>query len=205
MLMQPQYFTNIEQKNTYKKNFDIAYSSKDYKKAILNFNILESTTRIIEPELRINAAQSYFIIGDTLNARKNYEILKDIPDETQSALTSNQLGVLAAMNKDSSLSLKYFKNAIEKKNDFEIARYNYELINKLWHSKNRNSPQNNNQSKVPNSQVIASNLKEDKLDEYKSKKISKEKALQILEDLKNSEQSYFATYKKSLKKNEKDW
>jgi tetratricopeptide (TPR) repeat protein len=194
LLSNPQYFNNIEQKNVFKKEFNEAYSKQKYKKAIEIYEIIEKTSKIIEPELRINAAQAYFITDDTLKARKNYDVLHDLSNKKQASLTENQLGLLAIFKGDSTKALKYFQKAIIEDPDAFEARYNFELIRKLYKPKFNYippppsaTPQNSKQD------IIASDQKEEKLDEYKSNKISKEKSLQLL-----NEKKYFCKKRKRL-------
>jgi tetratricopeptide (TPR) repeat protein len=189
-LINPQFFTNIEQKNTFKTEFNLAFRKGDFKKSIAVFEEIEKVNRLIEPELRLDAAHAYFVTNDTLNARINYEHTQDLPNALQASQSCNQLGVLAIIRGDSTAGLKYFKKAIEKNIDLEQARYNYELISKLYKQ---------------NQEILASDKKEQDLDEYTSKKISKEKALQLLEDLKNSEVKILLSKKNSKQNLEKDW
>ena len=112
-LINPQFFTNIEQKNTYKSEFNLAFRKGDFKKSIAVFEEIEKVNRLIEPELRLDAAHAYFVTNDTLNARINYEHTQDLPNELQASQSCNQLGVLAIIRGDSSMGLKYFKKAIQ--------------------------------------------------------------------------------------------
>jgi hypothetical protein len=202
-LINPQFFTNIEQKNTYKSEFNLAFRKGDFKKSIAVFKEIEKVNRLIEPELRLDAAHAYFVTNDTLNARINYEHTEDLPNPLQSSQSCNQLGVLAIIRGDSSMGLKYFKKAIEKNTDLEQARYNYELISKLF--KPKSSPPPEQQKNNQNQEIKASEKKEKELDQYTSNKISNEKALQLLEDLKNSEVKILLSQKNSKQNLEKDW
>jgi|688.fasta_scaffold303217_2 tetratricopeptide (TPR) repeat protein len=202
-LINPQFFTNIEQKNTFKNEFNVAFKKGDFRKSIAIFEEIEKVNRLIEPELRLDAAHAYFVTNDTLNARINYEHTQDLPNALQASQSCNQLGVLAITRGDSSEGLKYFKKAIGKNIDLEQARYNYELISKLY--KPKASPPPEQQQSKQNQEILASDKKEQDLDEYTSKKISKEKALQLLEDLKNSEIKILISKKNSKQNLEKDW
>lgn len=202
-LINPQFFANIEQKNTYKTEFNLAFRKGNYKKSIEVFEKIENVNRLIEPELRLDAAHAYFVTNDTLNARINYEYTQDLPNELQSSQSCNQLGVLAIIRGDSALGLKYFKKAIEKNTNLDQARYNYELISNLH--KPRSSPPPEEQKSKQSQEIIASDKKEQDLEQYTSKKISKEKALQLLDDLKNSEIKILISGKNSKRNLEKDW
>lgn len=206
-LFSPQYFKNIEQKNLYKTQFNQAYKSREYKKAIEIFETISKTSKIIEPELRIQAAQAYFITNDTLNAKKNYLELENGSDLKQNALINNQLGLLAVLRGDSSSGLKLFQKAIVNQPNLHQARYNYELIYKLYKPRKTPSPPpiSTENKKTQDQKTIASDEKIDKLDTYKSEKISKEKALQLLNDLKNSEKIIYSSKKNTSEKSKKDW
>jgi hypothetical protein len=203
ILINPQYFTNIEQKNVLKVEFSKDFNSKKYKNAIDTFEKIEKVSKLIEPELRLDAAHAYFIIKDTLKARKNYELAVDLPDNKYSSEALNQLGTLAVLNGDSAKGLEYYKNAIIKDNMTHEARYNYELIKRLYKPKFTPPPPQQNEKQ--NRRIEASIDKEEEFDQYKSNNISKQKALQLLDDLKNSEAKAVLPSKKSYKKSEKDW
>ncbi|OYU64605.1 MAG: hypothetical protein CFE22_13030, partial [Cytophagaceae bacterium BCCC1] len=67
------------------------------------------------------------------------------------------------------------------------------------------SPPPEQQKNNQNQEIKASDKKEQELDQYTSNKISKEKALQLLEDLKNSEVKILLSQKNSKQNLEKDW
>lgn len=202
-LINPQFFANIEQKNTFKKEFNEAFRKGNFKKSIEVFEKIERVNRLIEPELRLDAAHAYFVSNDTLNARIHYQMTEDLPNSLQASQSCNQLGVLAIIRGDSATGLRYFKKAIEKNMDLEQARYNYELISKLY--KPKSSPPDQQKQENKNQDIIASDEKEKEFEEYQSKKISKEKAMQLLDDLKNSEIKILSKGKNSKQNLEKDW
>ncbi|MBK6978173.1 MAG: tetratricopeptide repeat protein [Cytophagaceae bacterium] len=202
-LLNPQYFYNIDQKNDLKIEFNKAFSEKKYQKSIKIFEKINEISRIIDPELNFDAAHAYFYTGDTLNARIKYETAKNLPDALPSSQALNQLGIISLMAKDSTKALDYFKQSLKINPELNAARYNYELISKLFKPKTNN--QNSPTQETQNQEVIASEEKEQEFSEYKSKNISKEKALQLLDDLKNSELKISTNTKNSKKNIEKDW
>jgi hypothetical protein len=202
-LINPQFFSNIEQKNLLKNDFNEAFRKGNFSKSIDIFERIEKVNRLIEPELRLDAAHAYFVTKDTLNARINYQLTEDLPNNLQSSQSCNQLGVLAIIRGDSTIGLQYFKKAIEKNSDLEQARYNYELISKLY--KPKTSPPDQQKQDNKQQDIVASEEKEKVFEEYHSNKISKDKALQLLEDLKNSETKILVKSKNSKQNLEKDW
>ena len=203
ILINPQYFTNIEQKNQLKTSFNQSFSQKKYTDAIRIFEKIEKVSKLIEPELRIDASNAYFIKKDTLKARLNYEHLLNVHNPLQLSQALNQLGSLAVLQKDSAKALDYYKRALEVNNESREARFNYELIKSLYKPKFKPPPPP--KSKDTNSNIEASDKKEEEFDQYKSKNISKERALQLLEDLKTSEMKVKMNKKNSNKKIEKNW
>jgi tetratricopeptide (TPR) repeat protein len=203
ILINPQYFINVEQKNDLKVEFNLSFREKDYEKAIDLYIKLNAISNQLEPELKLNAANSYYILNDTLNARLTYENVLSAPDIRKSALAYNQLGALAIKRNDTLRGLEYFKKAIEQNPDFEVARYNYELMKILYKPKNYLPPPPN--FSPENVKVESSEEKIEELELYQSKNISKEKALQLLDDLKYSEKKISIKSKNSKRKIEKDW
>ncbi|MCA0363794.1 MAG: tetratricopeptide repeat protein [Bacteroidetes bacterium] len=202
-LLNPQYFYNIDQKNDLKIEFNKAFSEKNYKKSIEIFEKINGISRLIDPELNLDAAHAYFYTGDTLNARIRYENTQNLQEPLPASQALNQLGIISLMSKDTSKALDYFKLSMKTNPNLDPARYNYELISKIF--KPRSNSQNSPTEQAKNQEVIASEEKEQEFSEYKSKNISKEKALQLLDDLKNSELKISTNSKNSRKNIEKDW
>ena len=203
ILINPQYFTNIEQKNLLKTSFNESFSKKKYTQAIATFEKIEKISKLIEPELRIDASNAYFICKDTLKARINYEHLLNAHNPLQMSQALNQLGSLAVLHKDSAKALEFYRRALEVNNEMREARFNYELIKNLY--KPKFTPPPPKESNKTNRNIQASDKKEEEFDQYKSKNISKERALQLLEDLKTSEMKIMMNKKNTQKKIEKNW
>jgi tetratricopeptide (TPR) repeat protein len=203
LVFSPQYYQNIEQKNIYKREFNTAFEKKDYKNAIKYFKILEQTSPIIEPELRLNASQAYYFLGEINASKKQFLQLEQSNIKGSATLKENQLGIIATLQKDSTKALMHFRKAIEIDPDAEEASYNFELLSKIYKPKRRLSPPPIMQNSPQN--VQASNLKEDVLETKPEEKISREKALQLLDDLKNTELIYYKSKKNTGSKSKKDW
>jgi tetratricopeptide (TPR) repeat protein len=202
ILINPNYFTNIEQKNAMKTAFNESFKKGQFEEALQIFKKIENITNLIEPELRLNAGQSFFLQKDTKNAKINYQYVVNSPDIHQASQALNQLGVIATITGDTLQALEYFKKAIQTNPALLEARYNYELIKKIYRPRN---PPPTSQNPNQQNQVIASDIKEDDLPPNHPKSISKEKALQLLEALRNSERKVLIDSKKSPSISEKDW
>ncbi len=200
-LLNPQFYTNIEQKNQYIDDFNRKMEESDYKGAIKVFERLEDVHRVIDTYLRLDAAHAYFAVGDTAAARLHYEYSKDLSDPHQASISRNQLGILALMRGDSTEAIRLFKSAIEKDNDLQAARYNYELISSLY--KPRRSL--DQQTPEPEGGAQAGDSRDKELDPYDSENISRERALQLLDNLRISERKGVISSKNSANNIEKDW
>ncbi len=200
-LLNPQFYTNIEQRNRYIEDFNGKMSAGDFPGAIAVFERLEEVHRVIDMHLRMDAAHAYFAVGDTSAARVNYELSRDLSDAVQSSVSRNQLGILALMRKDTVLALDFFRSAIERNKELEEARFNYELISRLYHRAAPPRPLEEER----NTEVITSDEREQELDHYVSENISRERALQLLDNLRISESKGLIPAKNSSQKIEKDW
>lgn len=187
-----------------KGEFRKSYIQKDYQRAIIRYKELEDISFLIEPEMRINVANAYFLTGDTLNARKNYGKTLGLGGPAIHSASLNQLGIIAAQSGDSLKALEYFKQAIEIEPQNSPARYNFEFIRKKY-SPPSPPPPSTQEDQVSQGKVESSEEKKDLLDPYNQAKISKEKALQLLDNLKNSENKKFIKTKNSTSKITKDW
>lgn len=200
-LLNPQFYTNIEQKNRYIDEFNQKMEARDFRGAITVFERLEEVHRVIDIHLRLDAAHAYFALGDTSAARINYEFSRDLTDPGQSSVSRNQLGILALMRKDTATALGLFRSAIERDNRLKEARFNYELISRLYRGRTPPTPLQEEQ----NTQVATSDEREQELDRYVSENISRERALQLLDNLRISESKGMVSRKNSDQKIEKDW
>lgn len=201
LFLNPEFYDNIEQKNRRVSEFNQAVETQDFKKAVGLFELIDALHRDIDADLRLVAAHSYFQLGDTLRARQNYEIVKDINEKSQSSVAWNQLGVLALDRGDSTQALNYFKKSIERNGELSEAKFNFELIAKLHQPTTGASPL----AEFAEITVEVSHKREEELEDYTSENISKERALQLLDNLRISEKRGLISGRKSDRKVEKDW
>lgn len=202
--------TNVSQRNALKIEAGTAFYKKNFPLAAQKYEELANISYNLEPEARLNLAHSYFSINDTAKALTEYNKLVRLNDVVISTNAMIQVGVIETMKGDSTEALELFKIALQNDNENKVARYNYELLRK----KLPQSPPKNNQSQTSESQSNNGGITEkteerrDELDSTTPEKMSKEKALQILEAMKTTELQYAQQRKqKSNKKEkvEKDW
>jgi tetratricopeptide (TPR) repeat protein len=75
-----------------------------------------------------NVAQCYFQLDSARQAATLFRaIVRELPREYKT-VAWNQLGILAAQQNNLKEALEYFKKALQSNPDYELARFNYELI-----------------------------------------------------------------------------
>lgn len=202
--------TNVSQRNALKIEAGTAFYKKNFPLAAQKYEELANISYNLEPEARLNLAHSYFSINDTTKALEEYKKLVRLNDVVISTNAMIQVGVIETMKGDSTGALELFKIALQNDNENKVARYNYELLRK----KLPQTPPKNNQSQTSESQANnggeaeKTEEKRDELDSTTPEKMSKEKALQILEAMKTTELQYAQQRKLQSNKKEKvekDW
>jgi tetratricopeptide (TPR) repeat protein len=213
MFLNLRSLTNVSKRNILKDEASKAYNNANFDLAVQKYQTLATISFNLEPEVRLNFAHAYFSVKDTTNALIEYKKLAKISDVNISSIALIQLGIIETQLGDSLEALNLFKIALTKDNQNKIARYNYELLKKKLPQTppNSNSNQNNQiEQQIPNGGSEADNTdkKDEELDSTTPEKMSKEKALQILEAMKTTELQYSQQRKKSGSKKdkpEKDW
>ncbi len=205
--------TNVTERNQLKKEAELAFKSKNYAVSQKKYQSLAKISFNLEPEARLNLSHCFFYLHDTTNALLEYKNLLRVKDVNISSSTMIQLGVINALNGDSASALGIFKEALQKNPENRIARYNFELLSKKLPQKPpKNNSNQNNQAEIEKQsnggETQKSDEKKDDLETQTPAKMSKEKALQILDAMKTSELQYSQQRKKASNKkdkNAKDW
>jgi Flp pilus assembly protein TadD len=208
LLLNIRSLTNVSERNRLKIEAGTAFMKKNYVLAREKYQNLANISFNLEPEARLNMAHSYFYTQDTARALLEYKRLLKVSDEKIFTGALIQIGVINAMQKDSMTAMQLFKEALQKNPDNQTARYNYELLKKRLPDNNTPLPPQNQVENPDNSETQQSNEKKDELQSTDPEKMSREKALQILEAMKSNELQYSPKHKESNKKNnksEKDW
>ncbi|MFT6856705.1 MAG: Ca-activated chloride channel family protein [Cyclobacteriaceae bacterium] len=135
LLMATIFFANdpaeIAKSNKLKKEAQESFKSGDYESAIKSYSFLIDSMQISEDELYLNRAHSYYLLGDTANAKPDYQNATASSSTSLRSLAHQQLGVMA---KDKNLleeSLAHLKYALKNDPSNEDARYDYEVVKRL--------------------------------------------------------------------------
>jgi tetratricopeptide (TPR) repeat protein len=200
--------TNVSERNLLKNEASQAFFQKKYALAAEKYQTLSNISFNLEPEARLNLAHAYFQTNDTTKSLNEYRRLLRINDEQISSTALIQVGVINTMLGDSATALALFKEALQKTPENKIARYNYELLRKKLPQKPPKNNQSNNQTQEEKQnnggETEKTDEQKDELDTQTPEKMSKEKALQILDAMKTNELQYSQQRKKTVKKKDKD-
>lgn len=200
--------TNVSERNRLKIEAGTAFLKKNYVLARDKYQNLANISFNLEPEARLNMAHSYFYTQDTARALLEYKRLLRVSDEQIFTGALIQIGVINAMQNDSMTAMQLFKEALQKNPDNLTARYNFELLKKRLTDNNPPPPSQSQEDSPQNIETQQSDEKKDELTSTNPEKMSREKALQILEAMKNNELQFAPKRKEANKKNsknEKDW
>ena len=178
-----------------------AYLKGNFSEASFQYKLLAKQSFFTPPEVTLNLANSLFEVKDTLAARKKYTELVSLKDPLLASTTYSQLGIILCTEKDTAKALALFKEALILKPDNEIARYNYELLKRLYHPKTKNAQnsvpdvlknQKNPQKQTQEEQkeIAKNNSQKELLKTLKNYGLTPEKAKTILDGMKNSEIQY---------------
>jgi tetratricopeptide (TPR) repeat protein len=175
-----------------------AFLKGDFQEASLQYQLLAKQSFFTPSEVTLNYAHALFELNDTLAARKKYAQLVSLKEPNLASTTYSQLGIIFCNEKDTVRALALFKEALILKPDNEIARYNYELLKKQFHTeKNKKAakPKTNQQQNPPspqqqNSEVANDNSQKELLKTLKNYGLTLEKAKTILDGMKNDEIQY---------------
>jgi tetratricopeptide (TPR) repeat protein len=199
---------NIVERNNLKKDLNYSYKKGDYAEVVKIYEKINSISIIIEPEVNLNAAHAYFMTKKIDQSKNIYYDLSKLKKPMLESICETQLAIISCIEKDTTKAIALLANAIELNENNIEARFNFELLRRKFKPETKNS--NLNQQITQNLKIGKSIKSEDKIDELKSNsssKITKEQALQLLEELKLQEvKKYnFKKSKNNSKKSKQDW
>ena len=185
--------TKIDQRNRLKQEAQDAFRKKEYNKAAELYQKLEKESFFVEPSIRMNYAHANFILKKYEEAANGYQKILKYQDNELVSTALNQLAIISLYKTDSVKALQVLKEAIQKNTNNEVARYNYELLKMKFEPPNSS---NNNQSsqqqhELASGEVKSSDEKENELKSNNPTKLTREKALQLLDAMRSNETQNF--------------
>jgi len=194
----------IGEVNKVKSEARKAYISGDYKKAIAQYRYLADSLDVMEDEIMLNLANSYFQTNDTTHATATYESLIGSPKPVIRSKAQQQLGVLNYRQGKLQEALNNFKQAIKADANNIDARYNYEMLKKkLEEQQKQDQNQQNKDQKKKDQQNQDQQKKDQQQKEDQQKKEQEKKDQEKKEqEKKNQEQQKKEQQEKDQKSNE---
>ena len=193
----------ISRTNQARRDAESAYRAGQYTRALTLYTFLSQTTTSIDPAVRLNLGHTYFQLNQFAKAKPQYETLlrSDRPDLRTVAAT--QLGVIACRERDSSMALALFRQALLEDPENEPARYNFELIKKTYSGKlpasnprRKPVPANRrvaNKQQRTGQEVERSARQDDLLRRFRQLNMTEEQAMQLLDAMQSNDLPYALT------------
>lgn len=137
--------TEIVKINRLKTEAEAAYIDNDYQAAAAKYSMLYDSMNVQQEEIALNLAHSYYALGDSSNAKANYQHLTTSRNKKLKSIAYQQLGVMAKSPATLTQSLAYLKSALKADPSNEEARYNYEVVKKLLKEQEQQQQENQDQ------------------------------------------------------------
>lgn len=137
--------TEIAKINRLKTEAEAAYIDNNYQTAVAKYSMLYDSMNVQEEEIALNLAHSYYALGDSSNAKANYQHLTTSRNKKLKSIAYQQLGVMAKSPATLTQSLAYLKSALKADPSNEEARYNYEVVKKLLKEQEQQQQENQDQ------------------------------------------------------------
>jgi hypothetical protein len=173
-----------------------AYLAGDFKTAAEKYRYLVDSAGVVEDEVYMNLANSYFNLNDTTQAFGSYQLLTQSDNKQLKSRAFQQLGVLNNREGKFEEALQFLKQSLKADPTNDDARYNYEMIKKKLEEQKKNEEkqdQNKDQNQEQKDEQNKDSKEEqnqDKQDQQKTdeKKEQEQKDQQDKEQKENADQ-----------------
>ncbi len=177
---------HVSRFNLARRQAERAYAAGQYKQAIDQYSYLVNNN-VADAATRLNLGHAYFRLGQFSSAQVQYEAIRPDDPTELAERAAVQLGILACRQRDSAAALSFFRQALLRNTNNEVARYDFELIKRTWSGRqagraNRPKPQ---QQLRPDTgdKVAKSTRKEQILHRLGPSGLTDEQARQLLDAL----------------------
>jgi len=180
----------VEERNRLKKEILIAYQKGDAEEVITRARIYQSISTIVEPDIRWMASQALLKLNQKELARNELNQLLARTDGRFLSDVYVSLARLTLQEKDTAQSILFLEKAILEDPEHTTAQFNYELLKKLYQPQgNPPPPKGANQIPQEGGDVVLSPEKDASLSNDPPTRIPRERALQMLDNLRANERS----------------
>jgi tetratricopeptide (TPR) repeat protein len=202
-----QSYQTIRQGNDAQMKAYQAYQQGNFAEAAKQYDNVLATTGSTRPQTRLYAAHAYFALKKYKLAKQNYRYLLKITDKHIVAQAYAQMGVIAAIEKDTLTALKQLEKALLVNADANNARHNYELLREKYSGKiienniKKEQKKESDVAQLSQNQTVAEALKTEErkqqLASLTSLNMTEAQALAILNTMQNERSQFFLKQRKS--------
>ncbi|OIN60991.1 tetratricopeptide repeat protein [Arsenicibacter rosenii] len=193
-----QGFDQISVRNLALKQAEQAYSAGNYARAAEHYSFLIKTEPRVNPDIHLNFGHALFRTKQYRLARQQYKQVMAFSEPSLVATATNQLGVIACFERDTVGALSLFKEAMLNNPADKSARYNYELIKRIYSGKTKPprqkkpepAPKQQPKPQQANSETEQSDEQKDVLRKLRNLNMSEEQAMQILNAMRDDDLPY---------------
>ena len=151
-----------------------AFQRGEYKIAADQYRLLTDSLGVVEDEVSMNLAHSYFHLNDTLQAQNTYLALTNSANRQMKSLSYQQLGVMANRQGKFEEALNHFKNSLKAEPTNEESRYNYEMLKKKLEEKKKEEQKQKDQQQKDDQNKDQKDKKDNKDNKEKKDQQNKE-------------------------------
>lgn len=158
----------IAKVNGLKREANEAFQNGNYQSASATYSMLADSLGVVEDEILLNLGHSYFNLGDTANAKRNYQGVTTSNNKKLKSIASQQLGVMAKDAQKLKESLSYLKNSIKADPTNLGAKYDYEAVKKMLEQQQQQNQENEEQQNEDQEEQDQENQDQEKSEDQKS-------------------------------------
>ena len=197
------YVNNIDEINRLTKEAEFFFKNKEYKKSIINYDILIDSFEVSDEKVFLNLAHSHFLNGDTTAALENYNYTTITDNNKVKSIALQQIGNINNSKNKLEEALEFYKESIISDNNNLDSKFNYELVKrKIEDQKNdqeKNKDKEKNQEQEKN-QEKSDNKKNDSKGEDDKDKNEKNNESKDNDNEQNSKKNDSESLEEKLKK-----
>jgi len=179
----------VEERNRLKKEILHAYQTNNQTEVVTRAKIYQSISTVIEPDIRWMAGQAYLELNQWDLARREFDQLLPRTEGTFRSQVFVAQARISLYEKDTAQSILYLEQAILEDPIHRTARFNYELLKKLYQPHTEQPPSAENLPSPQGGEVVLSPEKEATLSPDPPTRIPRDRALQMLDNLRSNERS----------------
>jgi Ca-activated chloride channel homolog len=152
---------DIAKINKAKEEAAQAFKNGHFVSAMNKYKYLVEQLKVTEDQVLLNYAHACYRANDTTAAIAHYNAALKSANQDIRSISSQQLGVIRAKNKNYDQSLKHFKQALRDQPENHEARTNYEIVKKLLDQQRKQQQQQQQNQNQQNQQQKQNQQKQD--------------------------------------------